>query len=167
MGSGKSTVGPRLARALGWRFEDIDRAIETREGKAIAPIFREAGEPVFREMEAQAVEDGLREERVVVAPGGGWACREGRLASLAPDVLTIWLRAPAETIWQRTWRSGATRPLLDVERPRERIAELLAIREPYYRQARWWADTADRSADEVVREIVDHLKTEPERPLRA
>ena len=71
MGSGKSTVGRRLAQRLGWRFVDLDSLIEQRDGRAVSRIFADSGEPAFRAMETDALTSSLRESRLVVALGGG------------------------------------------------------------------------------------------------
>jgi shikimate kinase len=166
MGSGKSTVGAALAQELAWRFVDLDQAVETRAGRSIPAIFREEGEAFFREMEEREARSLLDRREIVLATGGGWPCRPGRLASTGEGTLTIWLKVSPEAALQRTTLQEVERPLLDVEDPAARIRELLGEREPYYRKARWWVDTTLRSPPEVVREVVDRLRSNPERPLR-
>src|SRR5215210_4684342 len=75
-GSGKSTVGPELARRLGWGFADADDLVETTAGKSIAGIFAAEGEAGFREREAAALESLCTQARLVVATGGGAVLRE-------------------------------------------------------------------------------------------
>ncbi len=166
MGSGKSTVGRLLARELGWSFRDLDREVEFRVGRTIPEIFREQGEEAFRELEHREATRLLDQDRVVLAPGGGWAARPGRLESLGPDTLTIWLRVSPEEVLARTGSEGDARPLLAVSDRDGRVRELLAAREPFYRQAAWWVETGSRGPRDVVRSIVNHLGTDPERPLR-
>jgi shikimate kinase len=167
MGSGKSTVGALLARELGWRFVDLDSVVEARAGRSIPELFREEGEDAFREIEARVTGEFLEEQEVVLASGGGWPCRAGRMESLGEETLSIWLRVSAGEVWERVGRGPGTRPLLDVPRPRERIDELLAARELFYGKASWWVETGNRRPEEIVRLVMDRLATDPERPLRA
>jgi shikimate kinase len=71
MGSGKSTVGPLVAARLGWRFIDVDPAIEAEAGMTIAEIFRRAGEAAFRRREQETIARMAAEEKLVLALGGG------------------------------------------------------------------------------------------------
>jgi shikimate kinase len=167
MGSGKSTVGVLLARALGWRPIDLDAAVEERVGRAISEIFRYDGEGAFREIEAEVAEELLQDDKVVIATGGGWPCQEGRMESVPPGTLSIWLQVSGADAWERASADPGRRPLLEVPHPRERIEELLAAREPYYRRAAWWLESGNRHPDEIVRLVLDRLTTDPERPLRA
>ncbi len=167
MGSGKSTVGPLLARELGWRFVDLDTAVEREAGRTISHIFREEGEEAFRAVEDRMARRLLGEDLIVLASGGGWPCRPGRMEALPENTLSIWLAVPPELALERARGQGTERPLLDVPDPLRRTRELLVRREPYYRAAHWWVDTERRTPPEVVGRVVDHLRTEPERPLRA
>jgi shikimate kinase len=167
MGSGKSTVGARLASELGWEYADLDEEIEARVGRSIPQLFRQEGEGAFRDMEDRTARELLRRDRLVLATGGGWPCREGRLDGLDPETLTIWLKASPELVVRRTGRQRKRRPLLDVEDPLARARELMDEREPYYRKARWHVDTERRSLEEVVRVVIECLRAEPERPLRS
>jgi shikimate kinase len=166
MGSGKTTLGSLLADELDWSFLDLDDEIERREGRDIPRIFREDGEEAFREIEQRAAGDVLHGDRRVIASGGGWPCRPGRLENLPAGTLSVWLKASPETVLARVRAQGPGRPLLDVENPLERIRELLATREPYYRMARWWVDTELHSPREIVRRMTERLTLNPERPLR-
>jgi shikimate kinase len=167
MGSGKSTVGALLARELGWRFVDLDSVLEERAGRTIPEIFREEGEAAFRETEARVAGEFLEETAVVLASGGGWPCHEGRMESVGEGTLSVWLRVPGAEVWERVSREPGSRPLLGVSRPRERIEELLAARAPHYEKAAWWVETGNRRPEEIVQLLMDHLATDPERPLRA
>ncbi|MEX0935318.1 MAG: shikimate kinase [Gemmatimonadota bacterium] len=165
MGSGKSTVGPLLAEALGWEFKDADRVVETVEGRGIAQIFTDDGEAEFRRVEHRVTMELLREDDLVVASGGGWPCREQRMEAIGDDTLSIWLRVGPERSLERVQAERHRRPLLDVDDPLAVIDELLADREPYYSRARWSVDTDRHSPLEIVRRVLEHLRTEPERPL--
>ncbi|MSR23394.1 MAG: shikimate kinase [Gemmatimonadetes bacterium] len=167
MGSGKSTVGPLLASQLGWQHVDLDEEIERRTGRSVPSIFREDGEPAFRAIEEQVARELLGPEEVVVSPGGGWPCRDGRMEALSPGTLSIWLVVSPERAVERAKRHGAERPLLAGEDPVARARELLAARERYYGVAHWRVDTEARSPEEVVRVVIERLTQEPARPLRA
>ncbi len=166
MGSGKSTIGPLLARELSWRFVDLDEAVERTAGRSIPEIFREDGEAAFREMEAGEAERQLVEDGVVLASGGGWPCFPGRMEALPEGTLSIWLEVPPEVALERTTGDEAERPLLTVPDPLRRAKELLAAREPYYRAAHWWVDTARRTPEELVKRLIENLRRDLERPLR-
>ncbi|MGD2068061.1 MAG: shikimate kinase [Gemmatimonadota bacterium] len=159
MGSGKSTVGSRLAALLGWDFLDLDDLVEERTGLSVEAMFRERGEDAFRRVEAEVAEDALRGRNRVVAPGGGWAVRPGRLESVGPDVLTVWLEVEAETAVRRARLDGRARPLLDVPDPVGRARELLERRRPSYRRARLHLDAEHATPERLARNIVQYLET--------
>jgi shikimate kinase len=130
MGSGKSTVGRALARALSREFVDLDRAIVRRAGCGIPEIFAENGEDHFRDLEHQTLVDALeRHPRSVLACGGGVVVRPDNRALLR-EAATVFLREDMQILYNRT--RGAGRPLRaaspeDFER---RYAERL----PLYRE---------------------------------
>lgn len=158
MGSGKTSVGRRVARRLGWRFVDSDDEVEARAGSSVEAIFRERGEAGFRELEAQAMEDLLRGRHRVVATGGGWpAAGPGRLRDLPADVLTVWLRVPAPVAVERVAREVRSRPLLAVDDPVDRARRLLDRRLPAYRCARLHLDTANASVEALAAAIVERI----------
>jgi shikimate kinase len=120
MATGKSVVGPLLARRLGWRFIDTDAMIVAREGRPIAAIFSDDGEPRFRALERQVVADLARERRrcpqcrgalpAVIATGGGVMVDEANCAALRRTGVVICLSARPEVIAARVARSRARRP---------------------------------------------------------
>jgi shikimate kinase len=150
MGSGKSAVGRILARRLGYGFEDMDRRIEERAGRAIARIFREDGEEAFRELErAEALALSRLGERVV-ATGGGAFARPATRALLQKGAVTVWLRCDVERILARIPADGS-RPLAG---NRDIMQALLAEREPSYRLADVAVDASAGSPREVADRIV-------------
>jgi XRE family aerobic/anaerobic benzoate catabolism transcriptional regulator len=156
MASGKSTVGRLLAARLGWSFVDFDREVEKRAGRSVARIFLEQGEEAFRALEGQVGGELLRRERVVLAAGGGWAARPGRLESVPAHTLTVWLQVDAATALARSTATPATRPLLEpgARGARARAESLLAAREPFYARCQLHVDTVGASPDTVVEAIV-------------
>ncbi len=166
MGSGKSTVGSLLARRIGWSFTDTDRRIEEEGGRAIPRIFREDGEEGFRRIEHRVVRRLLREDGTVIATGGGWPCRPGRLERVPDGSLSIWLRVSPEASFERVSGDGGgtARPLLEVEDPSARIRALITEREPYYRRADWWVPTDRGRPQDIVEHIAGRLVEESARP---
>jgi len=160
MGSGKSTVGRRLAARLGRRFVDADRFLEERCGVAIATIFELEGEDGFRRRETAILDELSRLPGIVLATGGGAVTREENRRMLAERCVVVFLHASIPDLWQRL-RRDRTRPLLQTDNPRERIAELLASREPLYREI---ADiivvSARQPVDELVADIIEALPDE-------
>ncbi len=161
MGSGKSTVGPHVAEALGYAFVDLDAVIEKQAGRPIPQIFETEGEAAFRQMERAALRATAGQRHVVVALGGGalvdeanlrWALRHGRV---------VYLRASAETLAERLAASGTCRPLLlDVQGSalpaadlQARIEKLLAERRPFYERADVIVE-ADASPEAVAAAVV-------------
>jgi shikimate kinase len=157
MGTGKSTVGRQAAEVLEFTFLDTDALIESRAGASIYDIFEQQGEPAFREFERQVVLELEQREKIVVATGGGLPANDANLGSLKKHSLVICLWASPETIWDRV-RAHSHRPLLNQPDPQGKIRELLAVREPYYRQADVLISTETRSVREVVSQVVHQFR---------
>jgi len=152
MGAGKSGVGRVVADLMHFTFLDTDHVIEARAGKAISDIFAQDGEPAFREWERRIVAELTRQERTVIATGGGLPADEANLASLKTHALVVCLSASPEAIWERV-RGHSHRPLLNEPDPLAKIRQLLAARESFYRQADVLVNTGMRS----VREVAQHV----------
>jgi shikimate kinase len=161
MGSGKTTVGRLLAKQLGWRFVDLDDEVEAAAGREIEEIFRELGEPAFRELEARAGKTVLAAERTVLAPGGGWSLAPGRLEGLPAGTLSVWLQVSAETAVRRATAHGRVRPLIAGADPIGRARALLAEREGVYGRARLHLDAERASPAALARAIARHLEGQP------
>lgn len=150
MGAGKSTVAKALARRMGWRAEDIDALIESRERLHISDIFAQQGEPYFRQVEREVLAEMLAPRHVVVATGGGtFADPESRTAMLA-DGAVIWLDVPLERVFDRVPADGR-RPLAA---DRARMEQLYERRRMAYAQAHVRID-ATRPLPEVVERILE------------
>ena len=153
-GAGKTTVGRMVAERLHAGFVDIDTILIRKEGKPIAMIFAEKGEPAFREMERKEVDAALSNEPAVIAPGGGWAAQPGVLEEAKSRGYFVYLNARAEVAAGRAEASG-TRPVLMGDDPVARMRELFRTRDPYYAKAdaavQTEAKPAEKVADEVVR----------------
>ncbi|MEK6665600.1 MAG: shikimate kinase [candidate division NC10 bacterium] len=156
MGAGKSSVGRLLAKRLGRCFVETDDLIVARDGRSIAEVFRAEGEARFRQLEADLL-DLLRLKRGdVIATGGGFPCREGRMDALKGMGTVVWLAGEFEALCARALRSGS-RPMLE-GKPKEEVAALYRAREPYYRQAHLVVETAGLGVDQVVRRILSLLR---------
>jgi shikimate kinase len=153
MGSGKSSVGRMAAHLLHFTYLDTDQVIEARAGKSITDLFREDGEPCFRDWESRIVQELTRRQKTVISTGGGLPAYGVNLASLKTHSLVVCLWASAEVIYERV-RHHDHRPLLDDPDPLGKIQRLLAEREPFYRQADVMVNTESRSVREVAMQVV-------------
>ena len=157
MGSGKSTVGRRLATTLSREFIDADKELEARCGVPITTIFELEGEAGFRRREAALIEDLTQKPGLVLATGGGAVLLEENRRHLHARGLVVYLRATVQELWLRL-RNDKVRPLLRAPDPRRRIAELVDLRDPLYREcAHMIVNTGRQPVDKVVREIVERL----------
>jgi shikimate kinase len=152
-GAGKTTVGRIVAERLHAGFVDIDTILIRKEGKPIAMIFAEKGEPAFREMERKEVEAALANQPAVVAPGGGWAAQPGALDGARTRGYFIYLKTRAEVAASRAAPSG-TRPVLMGDDPVAQMRELLKAREPHYTKADATVQTEAKTVEAVAAEVV-------------
>ncbi|MDD4909768.1 MAG: shikimate kinase [Candidatus Omnitrophica bacterium] len=157
MGTGKSAVGRELAKRLKRHFIDLDGIIEKREKRQISEIFSREGEPHFRQLEKEALQQAARQDGVVVACGGGIVMDDGNIRTMKDSGKIICLSASVEVILERT-AGYAHRPLLNVPDPNVRIKELLKLRAPFYARADHSIDTSGLSVKEVVEKIEEYLK---------
>lgn len=157
MGVGKTSVGTRLAKDLGYSFVDIDELIEADQKTTITGIFSAFGEAYFRDIESRIIGQVLARDGQVVSTGGGAVIREENRQAFRQGGLTVCLTARPDAIYERV-RHETHRPLLQVADPPGRIRELLAERERFYRQADLVIDTSDKSVDEVISEIKERVR---------
>jgi shikimate kinase len=157
-GAGKSTVGRMVAERLHAGFVDIDTILIRKEGKPIALIFAEKGEPAFRDMERKEMEAALANAPAVIAPGGGWAAQPGNLDAARSRGYFVYLKARAEVAVGRAEPSG-TRPVLMGDDPLGRMRDLIKEREPYYATADATVLTEAKSAETVAAEVVKLAQT--------
>jgi shikimate kinase len=157
MGSGKTTVGRRLARRLGRSFLDTDHEIQERTGVSIPTIFEIEGEAGFRRRESAVLAEIARGEDLVVATGGGIVLAEQNRRLLRQRGTVVYLRASVEDLFART-RHDRNRPLLQTEDPRAKLAELFAARDPLYREvADIIMETGRQSVQTLVRQLEKQL----------
>lgn len=156
MGTGKTTVGKRVAHLLKREFVELDDMIVQQEGLAIVDIFAKKDEAYFRMVETDIVRQLAQQSNLVVSCGGGVVIDDNNIAVLKETGLMICLGASAKTIYERTKASDA-RPLLNVENPLEHIGTLLDQRALQYQKAHYFIDTVGISIDEVARKIVERV----------
>ncbi len=158
MGAGKSTIGKYLAQQLHLTFADTDTEIERRTGADIPWIFDVEGEEGFRDREQQVVEEMTQWDDVVLATGGGVVLREANRSALASRGFVIYLHATVQEQTRRT-RHDKRRPLLQTEDPAAVLRELMAVRDPLYREiADHIIDTDGSSPKSVAKRLVQELK---------
>lgn len=158
MGAGKTTIGKLLAHQLGYPFKDTDREIEDRTGADIPWIFDVEGEAGFREREIAVLADLSMQGQQVVATGGGIIMREENRECLKLSGIVFFLTASIEQLLERTAKDKR-RPLLQVADPEARIRELIALREPLYREvATHVIDTNRRPPRQVAQEMADLVR---------
>jgi shikimate kinase len=136
MGCGKSSIGPLLARGLGFSYIDLDTVIESREKTTIRKIFEHRGEGVFRELEEAALaEVAQRAEPCVLSCGGGIVLSEKNRDALCKDFVSVWIDVPLDELLERLELERAARPLLAEPGYRNRAAELYTQRRALYESA--------------------------------
>ena len=156
MGSGKSTIGRRLAQRLGMAFADADDEIERAAGMTISDIFAKFGEAHFRDGERRVIARLLAGKPHVLATGGGAFVNEETRALILNDSLCIWLDADIPTLVERTARRGH-RPLLKGRDAGAVLRELAEVRNPIYAQAHIRVSSASSPHEHTVRAIMEEL----------
>jgi len=156
MGAGKSCIGRRLAQRLRLPFVDADREIEQAAGCSIPDIFARHGEQAFRDGERRVILRLLESPPFVLATGGGAFMDPRTRAAIREKAISIWLRADLDLLARRTGRRG-DRPLLQVEDPRAKLAELMATRYPVYAEADITVDSQDGPPDATLDRVMAAL----------
>lgn len=159
MGTGKSAVGRAVAKKLQRKFIELDELIVQKAGKSIPEIFQHDGEIAFRELEIQAIKDIVREERTVIACGGGVVLNRINIDRLRGGAVIVYLTAAPGVILNRISSDQNVRPLLNVADPVLRVKELLRFRRPFYeRAADIKINTSRLDIEAVAEQIIDKLK---------
>ncbi|MDZ4848154.1 MAG: shikimate kinase [Pirellulaceae bacterium] len=159
-GSGKSSIGQRLAELLGRPLIDSDDCIETASHKSIREIFADSGEEAFRALETKAIKNIVeRKDAVVVSLGGGAVLRKQNRDLIAKHGVAVWLQVSAKQAANRIQADHSTakrRPALTQLAGYDEIVRLLEIREPIYRDvADFIIQTDGRTIEELAQQIAD------------
>ena len=157
MGTGKTSVGRLVAEQLRFDYVDTDDMIQTATGRTINDIFKTDDEPAFRTLEEKIVAEFVNRTKTVIATGGGSPTNPKNLASLKKHALVVCLWSSPEKIWERV-KNQTHRPLLHDADPQKKIRELLAAREPFYKQADVLLNTDIRSVREVAQQVVHQFR---------
>lgn len=157
MGTGKTAVGKELARLLNMKLIDVDTQIEKSEKMTINEIFKQFGEPRFREIETEMITKLSKDKNSIISTGGGAVLKQENMDILRGNGVIICLTATPETILSRTSNSN-DRPLLQVENPLKRIKGLLDFRKPFYERADVMIDTEGKTPLQIAEEIIEKVK---------
>jgi len=153
MGAGKTTVGRRLAQRLRLPFVDADHEIEAAAGMTITDIFDRFGEPYFRDGERRVIARLIDGTPKVIATGGGAFVNDETRALILDQALAIWLEAAPAVLADRVQRRD-TRPLLRGRDPEKVLAELAAVRNPFYAMAPIRVESVAAPHDATVNAIM-------------
>lgn len=158
MGCGKSTIGKRLSYVLRKPFLDTDRMIEKKEDMTISELFDRKGEEYFRDMETACIKELMKESgEYVIAVGGGIVLREENRRLLKKLGKVVYLRADADTIYERLKKDN-TRPLLQGDNPREKIRTMMAQRSDIYEEAsQFVVDVDGKEFEDILKEIGEKI----------
>ena len=157
MGAGKTTVGRRLASALGMPFKDADHEIEHAAGQTVSEIFEKYGEDHFRDGERKVIARLVSGEPCVLATGGGAFMNEETRALIKAKAVSVWLKAELELLFERVMRRD-TRPLLRTGDPRDILGKLMEERYPAYAMADVIVESGDGPHSQVVNDVIEALK---------
>lgn len=160
MGSGKSTLGKGLAKALSISWIDLDTEIESRYKISISDFFSKYGEFAFRDVEHKVLKDIVKIQDIVVSTGGGVPCFHNNMDLMNKSGFTIYLKATPEIILSRIGPFAWKRPLfqkMDGEDILEKITDHLNSREIYYKQAQLTIDATQPDIQELTKLILNRF----------
>lgn len=158
MGSGKSTLGKKIARKLNYEFLDTDSAIEEKEGLTIAAIFEQFGEEHFRNLEHDLLLSLRGKEKIVIATGGGMPCFKGNMDLLNEMGRTFYLNRSVNELVYRLVNAKRVRPLIAGKSPDELAAFIelnLKKRNPFYQKAKYILER-DQQTPEFIETVLKY-----------
>ncbi len=156
MGSGKSTIGKKLAKKMQYSFVDLDKYIEQKHSGCISDIFSQKGEDIFRKMEREALEELIAIDNVVISLGGGTPCFFDNMKVIRENGVSVYLKMPASALLQRLQNAKVERPLLKGLGENEKlefIEQQLGERENYYLGADLIFSGFNLSVDKLSEEL--------------
>lgn len=158
-GAGKSTLGARLAKELGVPFIELDRLVEKAAGSPLNMIFDLYGPSGFRRFERRCLDEVLeKHDRFVMATGGSIVSEPATYDRLLRACYTVWLRATPEEHMERVIAQGDMRPMAHNPEAMSQLKQILAEREPLYRQADVTVDTSRRSLENLTADVLESFR---------
>lgn len=161
MGAGKSTLGKKLAKAIGYQFVDSDKEISNQQGVTISVLFDTKGEAYFRQLEKEFIEQLDSNENYVVATGGGLPIYNDLMNTLNEKGITLYLRVKPSTLLLRLKEGQKKRPLianLNEEQLHAFISEKLLERESTYIKAQLIVDEPNQKIEQLIHLLHLHQK---------
>jgi len=153
-GAGKSTLGARLAKAMGVPFIELDREIERESGTSLSEVFDLLGQAAYRRYERRALETVIeRHDRAVIATGGSIVSEPATFDLLLSACFTVWLTAAPEEHMSRVVAQGDHRPMAENDEAMEDLRRILAGRNALYAKADVTVDTAGKTPEQSLREL--------------
>lgn len=156
MGAGKTTLGRRLAKHLDLPFKDADHEIEAAAGMDVAEFFATFGEDKFRDGEEKVISRLLDNGPQILATGGGAYMRQATRDNIKNKGISIWLRGDLELLMNRI-ALRQTRPLLQVDNPKEVMQKLIDERYPVYAAADITIDTIDAPHNVMIEKLLEEM----------
>jgi shikimate kinase len=159
MGSGKSTLGKRLAKKLDYPFSDIDQEVEALAGMSISDIFLRFGESRFRQLEQEVLHQTVHLHKVVIATGGGTPCFCENMAFINAHGVSVYLRMSSASLASRLEHAQKQRPLVENyagEKLLRYIEEKLQQREPFYLQSKCIIKGETVKVDQIISLVFGH-----------
>jgi shikimate kinase len=153
MGVGKSTIGKKLASAMGLRFRDLDEVVARNENLSITQIIDNKGEEYFRKVERLALIETTKMEHVLIATGGGVPCFSDNMEQINSSGVSIYLKLDEKSLVKRLSQGGNSRPLLKGKSGAqlvEFVSDHLASRVAYYEKAKLSFDVFNLDAEGLV-----------------
>jgi shikimate kinase len=154
MGTGKSAAGRLISRRLERVFIDMDAMIEEREGRTIAQIFAQDGEPYFRSLERALVHELSQRQHLVIAAGGGVVLDPENIRDFSRTGVVVCLKSSPHAILHRVG-ADKSRPLLESDDKAQRIVELLRSRQPLYDAIPHQIDTSHLSPEVAAGRVIE------------
>jgi len=166
-GSGKSTLGKLLAAKLGVPFIELDHEIERMGGMALGELFEMFGQPTYRRFERAALEAALEKNaRCVLATGGSIVTEPGTFEQLLTSCVTVWVRASPDAHMKRVIAQGDLRPMADNKHAMNDLISILKSREPLYAKADYILETAGKTPEQSLRELLAWIEKSETRIVR-
>ena len=159
MGSGKTTIGKKLANTLHYAFIDLDAAFEQRHSISISDYFQRYGEAQFRNEEQQLLHTTLHLQDTIISLGGGTPCHFDNLQQIKQAGFTIYLKLSPTSLVQRLANSPTPRPLVagkSLPELQAYVETTLQQREPYYQQADLIVK-GELGRKQIIQTIINHL----------